>query len=161
MYVLYFKGYQQECQIIIININLGSVWHLICSGCPPQPSFLAKREISFEVSTFEGSLFSVGSLLSGFGNTCDILSLLFEVCYFRGVVTFATLRQLVVVFNCKITKTAKGLSLINIYFYSYGRPGVIADIIKADKSGFHGSRKGVFHNRLSICVSLEHLGIKM
>ena len=29
-----------------------------------------------------------GSLLSGFANTCDILSLLSEVRYFRGVVTF-------------------------------------------------------------------------
>ena len=42
--------------------------------------FFAKREISFYVSTFRGSLFSGGSLLLGFANTCDILSLLLEVC---------------------------------------------------------------------------------
>ena len=52
--------------------------------------FFAKRKTSFEVSTFGGSLFSGGSLLSG--NTCDFLSLLSEVRYFRGVVTFGTLR---------------------------------------------------------------------
>ena len=34
--------------------------------------FFAKREISFEVSTFGGSLFSGESLLSGFANTCDV-----------------------------------------------------------------------------------------
>ena len=49
----------------------------------------AKREISCRVSTFGGSLFS-GDL--GFANTCDILSLLSEVSYFWGVVTFGTLR---------------------------------------------------------------------
>ena len=32
------------------------------------------------------------SLISGFANTCDILTLLLEVRYFRGVVTFGTLR---------------------------------------------------------------------
>ena len=42
--------------------------------------FFAKQEISFDVSTFRGSLFSGGSLLLGFANTCDILSLLLEVC---------------------------------------------------------------------------------
>ena len=43
--------------------------------------FFSKREISFDVSTFRGSLFSGGSLLLGFANTCDILSLLLEVHY--------------------------------------------------------------------------------
>ena len=38
--------------------------------------------------TFGGWLFSGGSLLSGFANTCDILSLLLEVRYFRGVCYF-------------------------------------------------------------------------
>ena len=46
--------------------------------------FFAKRKTSFEISTFGGSLFSGGSLLSG--NTCDFFR------YFRGVVTFGTLR---------------------------------------------------------------------
>ena len=32
------------------------------------------------------------SLISGFANTCDILTLLLEVRCFRGVVTFRTLR---------------------------------------------------------------------
>ena len=66
------------------------MWHLICSGYLSCPLFFSKREISFEVSTFGGSFFSGGSLLSGFANTCDILSLLSEVRYLRGVVTFVT-----------------------------------------------------------------------
>ena len=41
--------------------------------------FFTKREISFEVSTIGGSLFSGRSLLSGFANTCDISLLLLEV----------------------------------------------------------------------------------
>ena len=53
--------------------------------------FFAKREISFKVPTFRGSLFSGGSLLSGFDNNCDILSLLSEICFFQGGVTFRTL----------------------------------------------------------------------
>ena len=36
--------------------------------------FFAKRKTSFEISTFGGSLFSGGSLLSG--NTCDFFALL-------------------------------------------------------------------------------------
>ena len=53
--------------------------------------FLQKKEVSFEVS-FGGLLFSGRLLLSGFVNTCDILSLLSKVCYSQGVVTFRTLR---------------------------------------------------------------------
>ena len=37
---------------------------------------------------------------------------------------------------------------------------MIGDVIKANKSGFHGSRKGVLHDRILIWVSLEHLEIK-
>ena len=48
--------------------------------------FFAKRKTSFEVSTFGGSLFSGGSLLSG--NTCDVLSLLSRGRYFRTLRTF-------------------------------------------------------------------------
>ena len=44
--------------------------------------------ISVIFSTFGGWLFSGGSLLSGFANTCDILSLLLEDRYFRGVCYF-------------------------------------------------------------------------
>ena len=58
------------------------MWHLICSGYLSYPLFYAKREISFEISTFGGSLFSGGSLLSGFANTCDML------LYFRRFATF-------------------------------------------------------------------------
>ena len=36
----------------------------------------------------EGGYFRGGSLLSGFANTSDILSLLLEVRYFRGVCYF-------------------------------------------------------------------------
>ena len=70
------------------------MWHLIYSGYLSYPLFLQKRKFGnhFEVSTFGGSLFPGGSLLSGFANTCDILSLLSEVRYFPGVVTFGTLR---------------------------------------------------------------------
>ena len=41
------------------------------------PLFLAKREITFEVTIFGRSLFR-GSLLLAFANTCQILSLLSE-----------------------------------------------------------------------------------
>ena len=55
--------------------------------------FLQKSKLVFRsVSTFGGSLFSGRSLLLGFVNTSDILSLLLEVRYFRGVVTFETLQ---------------------------------------------------------------------
>ena len=47
------------------------------------PLFLAKREITFEVTIFGRSLFR-GSLLLAFANTCEILSLLSEGCFFRG-----------------------------------------------------------------------------
>ena len=49
-----------------------------------QTLFFAKREISFEVSTFRGSLFLEGSLFPGFAKTCDILSLLSRGRYFRN-----------------------------------------------------------------------------
>ena len=45
---------------------------------------------------------------------------------------------------------------LNIYFYSQDRPAVIGEVIKPNKSGFHGSNKGMLHNRLLICVSFEH-----
>ena len=90
MYILHFKSYELECQIIIIDkprisvafklFRISSIISVIFCMC------------NFEVSTFGGSLFSGGSLLSGFANTCDILSLLSEVRHFRGVVTFGTLR---------------------------------------------------------------------
>ena len=68
--------------------------------------FFAKREISFETSSFGGSLLLLLLLLLllfiflfwegvanlGFANSCDVLSLLSEVRYFQGVVTFGTLR---------------------------------------------------------------------
>ena len=47
------------------------------------PLFLAKREITFEVTTFGGSLFR-GQLLFAFVNTCKISSLLSEGCLIRG-----------------------------------------------------------------------------
>ena len=69
------------------------MWHLIYSGYLSYPLFLQKGKFgNFEVSTFGGSLFPGVSLLSGFANTCDILSLLSEVRYFRGVVTFGIFR---------------------------------------------------------------------
>ena len=50
--------------------------------------FFAKREIVFDVSAFVGSLFSGGSLLSGFANTCvgllPGLPLLSRGRYFRN-----------------------------------------------------------------------------
>ena len=52
-----------------------------------QTLFFAKREISFEVSTFGGLLSLEGSLFPGFAETCDILSLLSLLsrgCYFRN-----------------------------------------------------------------------------
>ena len=48
--------------------------------------FFTKRKTSFEISTFGGSLFSGGSLLSG--NTCDFFSLLSRGRYFRNFTDF-------------------------------------------------------------------------
>ena len=50
--------------------------------------FSQKREITFEVATLGGVLFSGGSLLLGFPNTSEFY------CYFRAVVTSGTLRNL-------------------------------------------------------------------
>ena len=47
--------------------------------------FLARREITFEVATFEG-LFIGRSLLLAFANTCEILSLL-SGSYFGNLIT--------------------------------------------------------------------------
>lgn len=46
---------------------------------------------------------------------------------------------------------------LNIYFYSQGRPTIKVEVIKPNKPGFHGSKKGMLHSRITICVSLEHL----
>ena len=48
--------------------------------------FFAKRKTSFEISTFGGSLFSGGSLLSG--NTCYFFALLSRGRYFRNFTDF-------------------------------------------------------------------------
>ena len=82
MYILNFNSYQQECQIIAINKPRISV--AFVQDINHIRYFFAKRKTSFEVSTFGGLLFSKGSLLSGFANTFDFLSLLSEVRYFRG-----------------------------------------------------------------------------
>ena len=37
---------------------------------------------------------------------------------------------------------------------------MVTDVIKPNKSGFDGGRKSVLDNRISICVSLEHLHIE-
>ena len=50
--------------------------------------FSQKREITFDVATFGGVLFSGGSLLSGFPNTSEFYY------YFRAAVTSGTLRNL-------------------------------------------------------------------
>ena len=88
MHILYLKSYEYECQIIIIVINLG-----ICSGYLSYPLYLQKGKLVLRSLLSGGSLFSGGTLLSGFANTSDILSLLSEIPYFRGVVTFGTLRE--------------------------------------------------------------------
>ena len=53
------------------------------------PLYLTKREITFDVATFGGSLFNFwgGSLLSEFANTCEVFLLLLEGGYiyiYRG-----------------------------------------------------------------------------
>ena len=65
----------------------------ICSGYLSYPLYLQKGKLVLRSLLSGGSLFSGGTLLSGFANTCDILSLLSEIPYFRGVVTFGTLRE--------------------------------------------------------------------
>ena len=57
------------------------------------PLFLAKNEISFEVATFGGLLFSGGSLLLGFANTCDISSLLSRGRYFQNFTVLHSLHS--------------------------------------------------------------------
>ena len=91
MYILYFKSYKQECSIIIINISRISVAFF------QDIYFLQKGKLVLRSLLSEGRYLGEGGgwQLSGFANTCDILSLPSEVRYFRGVVTFKTLRQLV------------------------------------------------------------------
>ena len=60
------------------------MWHLLRISII-SVIFLQKKEVSFEVSSFGGLLFSGRLLLSGFANTCDILSLLSKVCYSQGL----------------------------------------------------------------------------
>ena len=57
------------------------------------PLSLARREISFEIPTFVGSLFSGGSLLLGFANICDILSLLLRGRYFQNFTVLHSLHS--------------------------------------------------------------------
>ena len=55
--------------------------------------FLQKGKLVLRSLLSEGRYFGGGGWqLSGFANTCDNVSLLSEVRYFRGVVTFGTLR---------------------------------------------------------------------
>ena len=81
------------------------MWHFFRISILSVFFFFAKREISFETSSFGGSLLLLLLLLLlfiflfwegvanlGFANSCDVLSLLSEVRYFQGVVTFGTLR---------------------------------------------------------------------
>ena len=107
MHILNFKGYEQECQIIIINKPQISVaFNLFTMSII---SVIFCKKVIFEVSTFGGWLLSGGPLLSGFANTCDILSLFSKV---QSCWTYAISRQ--------------GIELIVTLFSSYQAPGGIA-----------------------------------
>ena len=117
MYILYFKSYKQECSIIIINISRISVAFF------QDIHFLQKGKLVLRSLLSEGRYLGEGGgwQLSGFANTCDILSLPSEVRYFRGVVTFGTLRQLV---NTNARRTLTGflvlcLKILVILIQSY------------------------------------------
>ena len=116
MYILYFKSYKQECSIIIINISRISVAFF------QDIYFLQKGKLVLRSLLSEGRyLVGGGWQHSGFANTCDILSLLSKVRYFRGVVTFGTLRQLV---NTNARRTLTGflvlcLKILVILIQSY------------------------------------------
>ena len=117
MYILYFKSYKQECSIIIINISRISVAFF------QDIYFLQKGKLVLRSLLSEGRYLAGGGgwQLSGFANTCDILSLPSEVRYFRGVVTFGTLRQLV---NTNARRTLTGflvlcLKILVILIQSY------------------------------------------
>ena len=117
MYILYFKSYKQECSIIIINISRISVAFF------QDIYFLQKGKLVLRSLLSEGRYLGEGGgwQLSGFANTCDILSLPSEVRYFRGVVTFGTLRQLV---NTNARRTLTGflvlcLKILVILIQSY------------------------------------------
>ena len=117
MYILYFKSYKQECSVIIINISRISVAFF------QDIYFLQKGKLVLRSLLSEGRYLGEGGgwQLSGFANTCDILSLPSEVRYFRGVVTFGTLRQLV---NTNARRTLTGflvlcLKILVILIQSY------------------------------------------
>ena len=117
MYILYFKSYKQECSIIIINISRIRVAFF------QDIYFLQKGKLVLRSLLSEGRYLGEGGgwQLSGFANTCDILSLPSEVRYFRGVVTFGTLRQLV---NTNARRTLTGflvlcLKILVILIQSY------------------------------------------
>lgn len=75
----------RNVKIIIINNN---PWTSVAFVQDIYPLFLAKNEISFKVATFGGSLFSGG----GGSLLWDLLTPVTFYHYFRGVVTFGTLR---------------------------------------------------------------------
>jgi len=80
MYILYFKSYDKECQIITINkprIRVAFVQDIyqICY-------FWQKGKLVLRSLLLEGHYFLGGLLLLGFANTCDFLLLLSEVRYF-------------------------------------------------------------------------------
>ena len=117
MYILYFKSYKQECSIIIINISRISLAFF------QDIYFLQKGKLVLRSLLSEGRYLGGGGgwQHSGFANTCDILSLLSKVRYFRGVVTFGTLRQLV---NTNARRTLTGflvlcLKILVILIQSY------------------------------------------
>ena len=116
MYILYFKSYKQECSIIIINISRISLAFF------QDIYFLQKGKLVLRSLLSEGRYLGGGGWQhSGFANTCDILSLLSKVRYFRGVVTFGTLRQLV---NTNARRTLTGflvlcLKILVILIQSY------------------------------------------
>ena len=80
MYILYFKSYEQDRQVMII-LKLTTDQCGICSGYLSYPLFFAKRKISFEVSTFGGSLFP---------GDCYFHDLLRPVTFYRYFRRFAT-----------------------------------------------------------------------
>ena len=70
MYIPYFKRYEQECKIIIINkprITVAFVQDIYYIRY-----FFPEGKLVLRSLPSEGRYFRGGSLFSGFANTCDI-----------------------------------------------------------------------------------------
>ena len=105
-YILYPERYEYECQIIIIIVNKPQInvaflqdiylirffFFLQKGKLVLRPLLSEGRYYYYYYYYYLFFFFWEGVANLGFANSCDVLSLLSEVRYFQGVVTFGTLR---------------------------------------------------------------------